>query len=268
MAALLGLGIPWAIATSAIEYYLILPWLQPLVPMQVPYWTALGVHLTSSVAYPIFPLIHANVLRRPTSHAGSARRWAYGLAVAVVIFAAIEAAVRLDWEPRVEVVRNSAAFDRTFMRHMKAHHEVGVRLADLSATLAGRDEVKDLGRLMVANQNAEIQILDGWWRRWFGGSIPEVSVHEHHTIPGMPSEEDMARLAASQTTEFEQRFFPIMTAHHAGAVMMADEAWRRAGDPRLRVYADSLRHAQNGQIVRMRRLHEEMNNGKSTARVR
>ncbi|HEV8695405.1 MAG TPA: hypothetical protein VGQ93_14675, partial [Lysobacter sp.] len=38
------IALPWAAITAAIEYYVILPGLQPLVVMQVPFWTALGVH--------------------------------------------------------------------------------------------------------------------------------------------------------------------------------------------------------------------------------
>lgn len=45
--AILMVALPWALLTSAIEYYLLLPTLQPLVPLQVPYWTALMVHVTS-----------------------------------------------------------------------------------------------------------------------------------------------------------------------------------------------------------------------------
>lgn len=35
--SLLIAALPWAVVTSAIEYYLLLPRLQPFVPMQVPY---------------------------------------------------------------------------------------------------------------------------------------------------------------------------------------------------------------------------------------
>lgn len=33
------LSVPWAVLTAYMEYYLILPWLQPLVPRGVPFWT-------------------------------------------------------------------------------------------------------------------------------------------------------------------------------------------------------------------------------------
>jgi hypothetical protein len=50
---------------GGIEYYLILPKLQPLVVMQVPFWTALGVHVTSGLLYPFYPQVRAIVTRQP-----------------------------------------------------------------------------------------------------------------------------------------------------------------------------------------------------------
>ena len=60
-AAILAIAAPWALATSAMEYYVLLPRLQPLVPLEVPYWTALSVHATSAIAYPLFPWIRSRI---------------------------------------------------------------------------------------------------------------------------------------------------------------------------------------------------------------
>jgi uncharacterized protein (DUF305 family) len=273
---LLFAGIPWAVGTSAIEYYLMLPWLQPLVPMQVPYWTALGVHLTSAAAYPVFPWVLARVLASPNGRTrptdgvprpglalqtrqkvATSRRAVYVLAAVVAVFLAVEMSVRAGWEPRIEVGDRDATFDRAFMRQMRAHHEVGVRLADLSIDRSARVHVQELGRLMVANQSAEIDTLDGWWRRWFEGRIPPVPHEEHRQIPGMPSAATMRQLEQLDGVEFERRFFPVMIEHHRGAVLMADSAWQDAADVRLRIFAESLRHAQRGQIERMEELQKE-----------
>jgi uncharacterized protein (DUF305 family) len=265
--ALLGLGIPWALGTSAIEYYLLLPWLQPLVPMQVPYWTALGVHVTSALAYPVFPWLLGRVSvsgeRGPAfafqarQHIGTAKAWAISLVAVAALFLILEVSVGAGWEPRIDPGTRSETFDRAFMRQMRAHHLVGVELAELAVDRSARIRVQELGRLMIANQNAEIETLDGWWLRWFGGQVPPVPHSEHLHIPGMPSEAAMRRLEQSRGAEFERLFFPIMIEHHRGAVLMADRAWEDAGDVRLRIYAESLRPAQRGQIRRMAELEKE-----------
>jgi hypothetical protein len=43
----------------------------------------------------------------------------------------------------------------------------------------------------------------------------------------------------------------LMTAHHAGAVQMADEEVRNGSDLRLRVMAQAIRHEQQGEIALM-----------------
>lgn len=75
-----------------------------------------------------------------------------------------------------------------------------------------------------------------------------IAPHESDGILGMPSEDDLQRLRASSGEEAKGAFLTLMREHHRGAVTMTDEAWARAGDPRLRAFAYSVRHAQSGQI--------------------
>lgn len=42
-----------------------------------------------------------------------------------------------------------------------------------------------------------------------------------------------------------------MIQHPSGAIEMAAEAWRKAPDPRVRLFADQIWHTQVGQIGRM-----------------
>jgi hypothetical protein len=79
-AQILLLAVPWALLTSATEYFLWLPWAQPLFVMQQPYWPGLGAHVISASLYPLFPWLR-DVLTGRRSHW---RRFAHvwiGLAV-------------------------------------------------------------------------------------------------------------------------------------------------------------------------------------------
>jgi Domain of unknown function (DUF305) len=42
-----------------------------------------------------------------------------------------------------------------------------------------------------------------------------------------------------------------MSIHHTGAIAMADEAIREAGDPRLKLMSHAIRHEQSGEIELM-----------------
>lgn len=248
--AIVVVALPWAVLTSAIEYYLLLPRLQPLVPLQVPYWTAMMVHVTSAAAYPLFPWIRSRVAGGPDPRAA---RWATATAIALGILAAPVAAVAVlggaASEPRWPFVSDqSRDFDRRFMLRMAMHHDAGVRMATLMLDKDLEPETNTLAQLIVAEQTREAALLRDWWRSWFDGEMPPLASQEAAVIHGMPSDQQMQRLRASSGDEARRAFLTPMREHHRGAVMMADEAWSRAGDPRLRTFAYSVRHAQSGQI--------------------
>jgi uncharacterized protein (DUF305 family) len=249
---LLFLALPWAAITAAIEYYIILPRLQPLVVMQVPFWTALGVHVTSGLLYPFYPQVRAIVVRQSIHWSGFIRVLSVALAAGIVVLSGLELLARANREPAwPRLSTQQRSYDATFLRHMAAHHAVGVELATLAASNASTSDLRNLARLMVANQAGEINILERWWRSWIGGSLPPPPADEHAHIPGMPPPDTLVRLKAARGRPFDLAFIPVMIAHHQGAIQMANEAWRSAGDPRVRLMADSIRHAQSRQVAAM-----------------
>jgi hypothetical protein len=152
-AGLLAIAPFWAIATSAAEYYSILPWLQPLLIMQTPYWIALGVHMASAAAYPLFYWVRKWVLPYyPPNYAGFGRRIGVVLASVLVSLVSVEVLCGLRLEPYFPLLggAQARAFDQSFERSMTVHHVLGVELAQLAATKAERDELRMLGRLMFA----------------------------------------------------------------------------------------------------------------------
>jgi uncharacterized protein (DUF305 family) len=136
------------------------------------------------------------------------------------------------------------------MRRMAAHHEQGISLARLAAERAEDMHLRRLARLMAAQQKGDNAIFAQWWRSWYGGELPG-STREDRAMPGMLAAADVQRLDEAAGASFDRLFVRLMTAHHEGAVAMADEAMRRAGDPRLRIMAHAIRHGQRGEIVLM-----------------
>lgn len=245
-------ALPWAAVTAAIEYYLILPALQPLVVMQVPFWTALGVHVTSGLLYPFYPQLRAFVARQPIAWGGFNRILAAALGLALAALCGLELLGRAHREPAWPLLSaEERAYDAAFLQNMAAHHALGVELAAIAASNASSPELRRLARLMVANQVGEIAIIRRWWRSWMDTPLPQPSAAEHARIPGMPPRDVLARLRSEGGRPFDTDFVSVMVAHHRGAIQMADEAWEAAGDPRVRLMADSIRHAQSGQISAM-----------------
>jgi uncharacterized protein (DUF305 family) len=251
---ILLLGIPWAVLTSAIEYWGTLPWLQPIVPMQVPYWTALTVHLTSSLAYPVYPWVRSFLVSESVPYARFGGNWLLMLGVLVLVLGVCyvigEAGNEPAWCFLQEEARQS---DQDFLRSMTAHHEVGVVMAQLAAERAIESDLRMLGRLMVANQRAEIGVMQNWWRSWYDMPMPGNTTQERARMPGMPTQEELGELARLHAEPFQRLFIRLMVRHHKGAIMMARETWGSRGDSRIWFIADSIIHSQTRQIDWMER---------------
>ncbi len=165
---------------------------------------------------------------------------------------ALGALAFLGWSGReVPLPSRNETFDRAFMRRMAAHHEQGIRLALLGAERAKDARLLRLARLMAAQQTGDTAIFAQWWRCWYGGELPPPT-REDHAMPGMLTPADMQRAEAASGASFDRLFVELMSAHHARAVAMADEAMREAGDPRLKLMAHAIRHSQRGEIALMR----------------
>jgi uncharacterized protein (DUF305 family) len=252
----LALAPVWAAATAAVEYYALLPWLQPLLRMQTPYWVAFGVHLSSAAAYPLHFWVR-RIVPRPehADRSGFGRATAVALGGVLLLLGAAEALCESGRLPYLSSASGSRReFDQSFLRKMTVHHEVGVRMSLLAAEMGESEELRMLGRLMTAEQVSEIERMDRWWRSCFGGEIPQISHSELGAVAGMPPPGAVEELARMSGAPFEARFVDLMVPHHEGAVAMSDDAWERASDPRLRQLADQIQHAQRAQIARMKAL--------------
>jgi uncharacterized protein (DUF305 family) len=103
---------------------------------------------------------------------------------------------------------------------------------------------------MAAQQAGDNAIFAQWWRGWYGGELPDPA-REDYAMPGMLTPADRQRAAETAGASFDRLFVRLMSAHHEGAIAMADEAMREAGDPRLKIMAHAIRHGQRGEILLM-----------------
>jgi uncharacterized protein (DUF305 family) len=245
---------PWAVFTSASEWLFlvpVLPFWQPIFTLNQSYWIGLLVHLTSASLYPIFPWLRDWVAgRRISPHRRFTLVWNGLAAVGVCVLGVV--AFLGSQGRELPHLGGNVAFDQGYMRRMAAHHAQGVELGLLGVERAQDPRLGVLSRLMVADQKGEIAIFEQWWRSWFGEALPPASAEDHTTMPGMLPQEEMEALRRIDPVAFDERFIAMMTTHHQGAIAMADEALRNAGDIRLRLMSHATRHAQRGEIELMR----------------
>lgn len=242
-------ALPWAILTSSLEWFVLVPlfpfW-QPIFTLQQPYWIGFLVHLSSASMYPLFAW-----LRRSPSECQAfngrtfLRVWSLAAMAGILLlgtFALFSAYDReLPWLGREPTI------DQTFIRHMSTHHEQGILLASMAAD----PHLRALSKLMVASQNGETKILSRWWASWFGEPMLVCSADERASMPGLLKAPEIKRLGSAEASFFDALFVDLMTRHHKGAVAMADSQLRDGSDPRLRVMAHAIRHEQQGEIALM-----------------
>jgi uncharacterized protein (DUF305 family) len=142
--------------------------------------------------------------------------------------------------------------DRTFVQMMIAHHRQAIEMADLAPTRAADPELRALADRISAAQKPEIDVLRAWLadRR-----LPENDAgHDHTTMPGMQSPDEIAALSAARGADFDRRFVTMMTAHHEGARQMAGDVIRGGSDQLLSEMANEMSVEQGSEIRRMKQL--------------
>ncbi|MGY3454192.1 DUF305 domain-containing protein [Bradyrhizobium sp. USDA 4353] len=250
---ILALALPWAVFTSASEWFVLVPlfpFFQPIFTLQQPYWIGLLVHASSAVMYPLFVWLRFPFATAPhISDVHVAKAWAVGGVAIVAVLGSVAALGTLGHQlPWMGADRTG---DQDYMRHMSAHHRQGIALARLGAERAQDHQLKALARLMVASQAGENRIFEAWWQSWFETTMPACSTRELAEMPGYLTDAEMAEISDAAADQFDTTFIRLMSRHHAGAVRMADAEWHGRGDMRLRIMAHAIRHEQQGEIALM-----------------
>jgi uncharacterized protein (DUF305 family) len=155
-----------------------------------------------------------------------------------------------------EMAEHNSA-DVEFAQMMIPHHEQAVEMAQLAATRAGSDGVKDLASRIEAAQSPEIQEMTGWLTEW-GEDVEPTGEMDHAADSGMMGDAEMAELEAASGTEFDRLFLEMMVAHHTGAIEMAETEIADGQFPEAIALAEAIKSAQEAEIAEMESLLEEL----------
>lgn len=146
------------------------------------------------------------------------------------------------------------SMDVWFVRMMVPHHTQALQMAELAAQHASDTGVRALADRVRASQVPEIQVLRGWLAARRLGLDDPGAGHDHAAMPGMQSDAAMRRLSDARGADFDRLFVEMMTAHHQGAIEMADDLLRVGVDTTIHQFATSVAVEQGAEIDRMRGL--------------
>lgn len=143
--------------------------------------------------------------------------------------------------------------DVRFMQGMIPHHAQALEMTALIADRTGNPSIRRLAQRIDISQTDEIARM----RRWLETRGETVPGDHHHSelMPGMLTEEDMARLSAASGAEFDRLFLELMIQHHEGALVMVDELFSTDGagqETEIFLFASHVDSDQRAEIARMR----------------
>lgn len=159
--------------------------------------------------------------------------------------------------------------DVMFAQMMLPHHRQAVEMSNMLLDKEGIDPaVTDLATRIAAAQGPEIEQLTTWLEAWGEPEEPEGGMEGHDmgsmgdggdmgSMEGMMSDEDMAALGTAEGVEAETLFLESMTAHHRGAVQMAQQEIEDGMFPEAIEMAETIVETQQAEIEEMAALLEQ-----------
>jgi uncharacterized protein (DUF305 family) len=149
-----------------------------------------------------------------------------------------------------------APFDLQFIDTMSKHHQSAIEMAQLVEKRSAHDELKQMAKKIIDDQQSEIKQMQEWKQQWYPGKGEAMNMR----MPGMmESMKDMPmnKLEASNGDAFDTMFLDMMTRHHQGAVKMAQAALGKAKHPELQTLAKNIIEAQKKEIAQMAKWKKE-----------
>jgi uncharacterized protein (DUF305 family) len=156
--------------------------------------------------------------------------------------------------------------DVRFMSAMIGHHAQAMVMARMAPSHGAGAAVRTLASRIIGSQQDEIATMQTWLRDR-GRPVPEArpgpmrmtmgGMEHDMAMPGMLTDEQMARLDAARGPEFDRLFLTYMIQHHNGAVAMVTELFGSYGagqDETVFKFASDVNVDQTTEIARMQRM--------------
>ena len=157
--------------------------------------------------------------------------------------------------------------DTMFAQMMIPHHQQAVQMSEVMLAKDDLDpDVEELANKVVAAQGPEIDQLKNMLETWGEPTSMESGGMEgmdHGSdsgagMEGMMTEEQMQELEAAEGAEAAEMYLTMMTAHHRGAIDMAQEQVAEGQNPQAIEMAQKVIEDQEAEIQEMYRLLQQI----------
>lgn len=149
--------------------------------------------------------------------------------------------IGLAQEPVPE--RKDARFEISFLKEMNNHHSMAIEMSKLCEGRVIHSDLALQCQIMINDQTAEIQKMQGWLTEWYG------IVFEPKMNRKMQKEINM--LVPTTGAEFEMMFLKMMIGHHAMAIEESAECLQRGTHEELKKLCAKMIKVQSMEIGMM-----------------
>jgi len=147
-----------------------------------------------------------------------------------------------------------AEADVRFVQMMLPHHEQAVAMSGTLLEKTGVDpEVAALAQQVRDAQQPEIDTMKGFLTAWGQPELGGMSGMDHGD-DGMAAEAELEELRRADGEAGQKLYLQLMTAHHEGAIAMAQAEVRDGQDPEAVALAEDIITSQQREIGLMRDL--------------
>ena len=149
------------------------------------------------------------------------------------------------------------SIDVGFLRDMTVHHTQAVQMAVWERSNTADPALRQLAFDIESTQNQQIGMMQGWLRLW---GQPTEAAPGHHmawmgmpapAMPGMASEDDLARFRSQTGPALDVAFLQLMLRHHRGGLSMMQEEAARGSVPVVVALARSMVASQTAEADTM-----------------
>jgi len=142
-----------------------------------------------------------------------------------------------------------APYDLQFLDTMSAHHQSAMHMAQLVEERSAHDELKQMAKKMIGDQEKDIKQLQDWKKQWYASKGDAVNMK----MPGMDSMKGMSmdKLAGSKGEQFDAMFLDMMPKHHAGGIKMAKDALKKAKHQEIKDFSQKTIDTQSEESAQM-----------------
>jgi uncharacterized protein (DUF305 family) len=145
--------------------------------------------------------------------------------------------------------------DVMFVQGMLPHHQQAVEMSDMLAKKSGVSaETTALAQQIKAAQGPEITTMQGWLQAWGKDADGGMGGMDHDMGGGMASEEEMQKFDQANAKTGERMFLEMMTAHHQGAIAMAQMQVKSGKNSDAIAMAKDIVSSQQAEMDAMKKL--------------